>query len=73
MKSILKVVLMLITGIFFLIVCPLINADERAGTLMVMVNVVNEDYSIDKAWVINKNYPALSSYGSLQGLSLIHI
>ena len=40
MKSILKVVLMLITGIFFLIVCPLINADERAGTLMVMVNFV---------------------------------
>ena len=67
MRSILKVVLMLITGIFFLIVCPLINADERAGTLMVMVNFVNEDYSIDKAWVINKNYPALSMYGSLQG------
>ena len=67
MKSILKVVLMLITGTFFLIVCPLINADERAGTLMVMVNFVNEDYSIDKAWVINKNYPALSMYGSLQG------
>jgi len=67
MKSILKVVLMLITGIFFLIVCPLINADERAGTLMVMVNFVNEDYSIDKAWVINKNYPALSMYGSLEG------
>ena len=34
---------------------------------MVMVNVVNEDYSIEKAWVINKNYPALSMYGSLQG------
>ena len=67
MRSILKVVLMLITGIFFLIVCPLINADERAGTLMVMVNFVNEDYSIDKAWVINKNFPALSMYGSLQG------
>ena len=67
MKSILKVVLMLITGTFFLIVCPLINADERAGTLMVMVNFGNEYYSIDKAWVINKNYPALSMYGSLQG------
>ena len=49
MKSILNVVLMLITGTFFLIVCPLINADERAGTLMVMVKFVNEDYSIDKA------------------------
>ena len=67
MRSILKVATVLITGTFFLIICPLINANERAGTLMVMVNFVNEDYSIDKAWVINKNYPALSMYGSLQG------
>ena len=67
MRSILKVVTVLITGTFFLIICPLINANERAGTLMVKINFINEDYSIDKAWVINKNYPALSMYGSLQG------
>ena len=58
---------MLITGTFFLIICPLTNANERAGTLIVKINFINEDYSIDKAWVINKNYPALSMYGSLQG------
>ena len=67
MRSILKVATVLITGTFFLIICPLINANERAGTLMVKINFINEDYSIDKAWVINKNYPALSMYGSLQG------
>ena len=67
MRSILKVATVLITGTFFLIICPLINANERAGTLMVKINFINENYSIDKAWVINKNYPALSMYGSLQG------
>jgi len=67
MRSILKVATVLITGTFFLIICPLTNANERAGTLMVKINFINEDYSIDKAWVINKNYPALSMYGSLQG------
>ena len=58
---------MLVAGSIFLIVCPSINADERTGTLMVKINFINEDYSIDKAWVINKNYPELSMYGSLQG------
>ena len=65
MRSIFKVATGLITGTFFLIVCPSINAHERAGTLMVMVKFVNEDYSIDKAWVIKENYPALSVYGSM--------
>ena len=65
MKSILKVATVLITGTFFLIICPLINANERAGTLMVMVNFTNENYSIKKAWVLKQNFPALSSYGSL--------
>ena len=67
MRSFLKVLTMLVAGSIFLIVCPSINADERTGTLMVKINFINEDYSIDKAWVINKNYPALSMYGSLQG------
>ena len=67
MRSILKVATVLITGTFFLIICPLTNANERAGTLIVKINFINEDYSIDKAWVINKNYPALAMYGSLQG------
>ena len=65
MRSILKVATVLITGTFFLIICPLINANERAGTLMVMVNFTNENYSIKKAWVLKQNFPALSSYGSL--------
>ena len=67
MRSILKVATVLITGTFFLIICPLINANERAGTLMVMVNFTNENYSIKKAWVLKQNFPALSMYGSLQG------
>ena len=58
---------MLITGTFFLIICPLINANARAGTLMVMVNFTNENYSLKKAWVLKQNFPALSMYGSLQG------
>ena len=65
MRSILKVATVLITGTFFLIICPLINANERAGTLMVMVNFTNENYSIKKAWVLKQNFPALSAYGSL--------
>ena len=67
MRSILKVATVLITGTFFLIICPLINANERAGTLMVMVNFTNENYSIKKARVLKQNFPALSMYGSLQG------
>ena len=67
MRSILKVATVLITGTFFLIICPLINANERAGTLMVIVNFTNENYSIKKAWVLKQNFPALSMYGSLQG------
>jgi len=62
MRSILKVATVLITGTFFLIICPLINANERAGTLMVMVNFTNENYSIKKAWVLKQNFPALSAY-----------
>ena len=65
MRSILKVATVLITGTFFLIICPLINANERSGTLMVIVNFTNENYSIKKAWVLKQNFPALSAYGSL--------
>ena len=67
MRFILKVATVLITGTFFLIICPLTNANERAGTLIVKINFINEDYSIDKAWVLKQNFPALSMYGSLQG------
>ena len=66
MRSFLKVLTMLVVGSIFLIVCPSINADERTGTLMVKINFINEDYSIDKAWIIKENFPALSAYGSVQ-------
>jgi len=66
MRSFLKVLTMLVAGSIFLIVCPSINADERTGTLMVKINFINEDYSIDKVWIIKENFPALSAYGSVQ-------